>query len=200
MSFWVKWFIFTGALFVPSVDLYMDQSMPLHMVVQTLIFLALGWAASARLEKVDFAAIDPGGATGYSFLLGCTIFWMLPRSLDFTLTSEWMDKLFHVSTLLAGFCLRKSLPRASLVLHYLFGFNLVSMLGAMGVFYLAYQSRACTSYTLEEQREAGKLLLAVCGLLFLLLGRVGLKSLANMGPREGEHAPSIAETHPLEAK
>ena len=58
MSFWVKWFIFTGALFVPSVDLYMDQSMPLHMVVQTLIFLALGWAASARLEKVDFAAID----------------------------------------------------------------------------------------------------------------------------------------------
>lgn len=182
--FWVAWSAVLVTMLIPPVDLYFDGSMARHMVTQTVIYLLLGWAAGAR-TKGDFQPVDPAGLTGLAFLFGCLVFWMLPRSLDATLASELMDKAMHSSVLFAGFVVRKSVPRVPTIIRTLYGLFWVSMLGALGVFYYSYESRACTSYSLDDQREAGFLVLVVCSTLFAVVFVQWMRGLLSRGPRPG---------------
>ena len=167
MKFWLLWFIFLIFILWPEVDLFFDSTMSTHMVLQPIIFTCLGLLISKKIN-FNFGIYNVFGLSGLIIFVSNYIFWMLPRSLDLTLTSELFDKICHICFILGGFIIGKSVVRMAFFVRSAFGINFLAMFSALGFFYSIYQNQACTSYPLIQQKEAGTILLIVVFPIWLI--------------------------------
>lgn len=95
--------------------------------------------------------------------------WMLPRAMDASLASEWIELLKYASLpLAAGLPLALSWPRLGFVVRGFVWANALSMLATLGWLYRVAPTRLCSYYLLGDQRQLGALLLALCVGLGLL--------------------------------
>ncbi len=190
----VCWAVAVIATISPPVDSFLDASMSRHMLVQMPLLVALGYAAGLiwRMPRDRFASL---GLCAIFFAMGSVIFWMLPRSLDTAVTTAWADQAMHVNMLVAGWSLVIGLPRLPFHSKMAFGVYGLAMALTAGIVYATAVVPVCSRYSVQQQNEAGTLLLWIGGVLFIaLLGRGAylLAAIARRLRRDHEPAPPTA--------
>jgi hypothetical protein len=166
-------FLFASAALF-SICLLCRSQIERHMATHVLILLpalvASGWFAgqeiARRWEALRRSDWNLGGATGLLVALLASAFWMLPRSLDWSLgeTGGELAK-FVMLPVFVGVPLALSWPRAALLVRSFAKANAVSMALILGWLYSVAPVRLCNSYGAGEQELLGLVFLWLAGLL-----------------------------------
>ncbi len=159
------------AIISPPIDSFLDASMSRHMLLQMPLLVGMGFAAAwlwpaARLRTSSMRV------SAIIFAIGSLLFWMLPRSLDTAVTVAWADQAMHANMLVVGWSLAVSLPRLPFQAKVSLGIYGLAMALAAGAIYASAVVPVCSTYSVQQQNEAGTLLLWIgATLFFVLLGR-----------------------------
>ena len=156
-------------LFAPPVRDAVERSMTTQVLLQLAGLAAGGWllgmAIRRHLQRV-MLIVNGNGVSGLLLGLFAMAFWMLPRTLDESLTDPYLEAAKLVTVpLLVGVPLAISWPRLNPVLRGLLKVNLISMLFVLGWLYVAAPDRFCTSYYQSDQALLGQLMIVIAGLL-----------------------------------
>ncbi len=156
------------AMVSPPLDPYLDGSMSGHMLLQMPLLALLGYAAG-RLWPGFRIRASSHGVAAVLFGVGSLVFWMLPRSLDTAVTVAWVDQVMHLNMLTAGWFLAVGLPCLPFHTKVAFGVYALAMALAAGVVYVTAVVPVCANYSVQQQNEAGALLLWAGGVVFVIL-------------------------------
>ena len=148
----------------------LEATMSLHMLVQIPLLAALGIVAGRRLPErwQDSLLAAAGGAIPCVVLaLFASSYWMLPRALDAALAEPLAEAAKFVSLpVLVGLPLALAWRRLSAIGRGFVWTNFISMLAVLGWLYIAAPVRVCNSYLVDEQGNAGWLMVKLAVLLF----------------------------------
>lgn len=151
------------ALASPWMRIWLESSMPLHMLVQMPLLAAAGFAAAMALSARSRDAMTQGVGGAVPCLLVASLastFWMIPRALDLALSEPAMEAAKFVTLpLLVGVPLALAWPRLGMLGRGFAWTNFASMLAVLGWLYRASPLRACNAYPVADQREAGEWLI-----------------------------------------
>ena len=162
------WAIADVATVSPPVDSFLDASMSRHMLLQMPLLAVLGYGAGLIWPIPRFRLASLGHSAIF-FAMGSLVFWMLPRSLDTAVAVAWVDQVMHLNMLAAGWSLVIGLPRLSFHTKMAFGVYGLAMALTAGVVYVGAVVPVCSAYSIQQQNEAGALLLWIGGALFIVL-------------------------------
>jgi len=162
------WHALAAAILInPFVDPHFDREMARQMLLQIPALFWIGFSLGSRnSERNHFC--DPNGLSGLVFLVGTVAFWFTPRSLDMAVIFDPVDQLMHLNFLVAGFLFAGSVRRMGSIIKIAAGIYALSMVLAMGMLYLTYDSLLCTTYTIEQQKEVGRMLIFAFFPLFFI--------------------------------
>lgn len=177
----ICWLIAIIATVSPPIDSFLDSSMSRHMLLQMPLLAGLGYAAGLLWPRPRFRFASLELAAVF-FALGSLMFWMLPRSLDTAVTVAWVDQVMHITMIVTGWSLAIGLPRLPFHTKMAFGIYALAMVLTTGVVYATAVVPVCSRYTVQQQNEAGTLLLWIGGALFLVLLGRGMLLLATSAP------------------
>jgi len=158
----------------------LESDMAVHMTLQVPLLIGIGvlLAGAVRAWEPDWLAeADWLGIPGILTVVFGTSFWMLPRALDGALADPWVDAAKFLSLpLLAGLPLGLSWRRMPALGRAFIWANFIPKLAAIGGLYLAAPERLCAYYRLDQQTEAGWMLIIlaiVLGTLWFIVVFVG---------------------------
>ena len=182
----VCWAASVITIISPPIDSFLDASMSRHMLLQIPLLVGMGYAAgwlwpAARLRSPSMRV------SALIFAMGSLLFWMLPRSLDTAVTVTWVDQAMHANMLLVGWSLAISLPRLPFLAKMVLGVYGLAMALAAGAVYASAVVPVCSTYSVQQQNEAGILLLWIGAALFVLLLGRGAFLLGNLTYVHGSH-------------
>ena len=171
MIFWFLWSAALTGIVYPDIDIYLDSVMYRHLLIQIPFLILLGYMGGKRFFKGSAPTgiereLNARGFSGLIFFTGVLIFWMLPLSIDSTVSSDLRDNLMHMCMLFAGILLASSERTAPPVLKSAYEIYFTAMIIAMGNIYAVYSELICASYTLEQQHQTGYFLLYLSPVLF----------------------------------
>ena len=89
------------------------------------------------------------------------LFWMIPRSIDFTQSYSSANALFVISLFGTGLLLSHYLPLLPGVARVAYALYFSSMIVALGLLYACQSTLLCSAYTLEDQHAFGWMLVPV---------------------------------------
>ncbi len=181
------WALAVLATVSPPIDSFLDASMSRHMLLQMPLLVGLGYAAGLMWPTLRFRLASLG-LSAIIFAMGSLVFWMLPRSLDTAVTVAWADQAMHLNMLAAGWSWVIGLPRLSFHTKMAFGVYGLAMALTAGVVYATAVVPVCSRYSVQQQNEAGALLLWIGGALFIILLGRGAFLLAAIAPRRRKSA------------
>ena len=136
-----------------------------HMVTHVLLLLpalvAAGWLAgraiASRWPGLMSSDWNAAGATGLLTALFAGAFWMLPRSLDWSLGEPLGDIAKFISLpLLVGISLALSWDRAPVLVRGFLKANAISMALTQAWIYTNAPVRLCISYLTGQQEQLGE--------------------------------------------
>ena len=146
-----------------------EQNLVSHMLLELPLLSVCGSLLARRFVHVFDRlgqTVDAGGATGVALALLIFAFWMLPRSIDQSLSSPLLELGKFVTLPIAGAALTLSWYRIPRLAIGILKCNLVSMLLVMSWIYTASPSRLCNSYLRGDQDLLGEMV----GILGIALG------------------------------
>jgi hypothetical protein len=160
-------FILPAFLLVPRIDAIFSATMPRKALVESLLLLLCGWAASRFCTGRRTASHAPAGVVAATLLF---LFWMIPRSIDLTQIYAGANVLYVISLFAAGFLLSHYFPLLPGVARAAYGLYFSSMITAFGLLYASQSTLLCSAYTLEDQHAFGWMLvpLGLVAYLFVL--------------------------------
>ena len=160
-----------GLLALPPFRETLEASMPGHMLIQLpLLAVAGGLVAGGipRQWRIMLDHINQHGIPGLTIALFCAAFWMLPRSLDGSLTTSGMETAKFVTLpLLLGAPLVLSWRALAAVGRGFVAGNAISMLVVMGFLYHQAPMRVCNYYLVSHQQQTGLGLILAAAVLSL---------------------------------
>ena len=147
--------------------------MALQMLVQIPLLALAGWWLAPLLTRriVDtFSTWNRSGISGILLASLVAVVWMLPRALDVALETSWVALAKFTSVpLLVGMPLAISWPRAGFVVRGVWLVEAIAMAFRLGWLYTVSPARLCSNYLLGDQRQTGKVMLAIGVAACLLL-------------------------------
>lgn len=190
-------------LWLPSLRSMLESDMALHMTVELPLLAAVGILIAPQFRRFEprwLQEADWLGIPSIVLVLFSTSCWMLPLALDSALDDSRMELLKFVSLpLLVGLPLALGWRRMPSLGRLFVIANLVSKIGALGGLYLAAPIRLCAYYRLDQQVEAGWVLVTIAGgaiiaaFLATFIGWPTPRSIAGFGGhREGENGIMFA--------
>lgn len=160
--------LFVVLVLPPSRD-WLEGSMTLQMLLQIPLLIGLGYLLPAALPQRLVAGIARWNHHGINSLILASLagmFWMLPRSLDASVSEPWIAIAKFVSVpLLIGLPLGLGWPRMGFVVRGVFLLELIATFFRLGWLYLASPIRLCNNYLLDDQQRLGEYMLVIGGLL-----------------------------------
>lgn len=161
------------ALMVPMLKQLLQASMTTQMLVQIPALIVVGLLLSQAVpERIDAAVarFDDHGITGLVLATLVIALWMLPRSLDASVTQPVFTIAKYLSIpLLAGLPFALSWPRMSFIVRGVFFLELNATFFRMGWLYIIWPGRLCNNYLLDDQQRLGRYLVLIGVLLLLWL-------------------------------
>jgi len=158
----------TFILILPPVDNYLDSYMPFHYSVQLGGAIATGIMTGLSGSWFKKIITTKYTASSLLFFIGTITFWMIPRSMDLAVNNNFVDTVMFFNLYLASLLLGVTLVNGAFVLKSALGIYGLSMLLTMGIIFTQYETILCAVYTLEMQKETGKVLLILFSVFFLL--------------------------------
>ena len=144
---------------------WLAATMPGHVLVQIPLLVAVGVVLGQRIEpriRNALTAVNAGGIPGILLVSFAVAFWMIPRWLDASLTSEWVAGAKYVSlVVLAGMPLAWSWSKLHPIARGVVKIEFLSMLFRLGWLYLISPDRFCNNYLLTDQIWLGRGLIVV---------------------------------------
>jgi len=145
-------------LLLPRVDAVFSATMPRKALAESLLLLLGGWAASRLCPWRRWARQAPAAVAAATLLF---LFWMIPRSIDFTQAYPSANALFVISLFATGLLLSHYLPLLPSVARVAYALYFSSMIVALGLLYACQSTLLCSAYTLEDQHAFGWMLVPV---------------------------------------
>ena len=166
---------FDGGLFLAAVALaaivatplgeWMTSTMLGHVLVQIPVVVAAGFVLGLRVEpriRSALRTVNAGGIPGILLVSFTIAFWMIPRWLDGSLTSDTIAVAKFLSlALLAGMPLAWSWSRLHPVARGVVKIEFLAMLFRLGWLYLISPDRFCNNYLLTDQVWLGRGMIVV---------------------------------------
>jgi hypothetical protein len=149
--------ILPALLLVPRVDAMFSATMPRKALVESLLLLLCGWAAS-RPGAGRRASYAPPAVVAATLLF---LFWMIPRSIDLTQIYFRANVLYVISLFSVGFLLSHYFPLLPGVARVAYALYFSSMLAAFGLLYASQSTLLCSAFTLEDQHAFGWMLVSL---------------------------------------
>lgn len=176
--------------------------MTAQMLVQLPLLAGVGYLLGLALPvrvAASLASWNHRGVTGFVLASLASVFWMLPRLLDASVTEPAVAAIKFLSLpLLVGLPLAQSWPRSSFVVRGVFLLELIATLFRLGWLYLVSPVRLCNNYLLDDQQRLGQILIALGAILLLwiawklLWGRFDLTRYAGERTDGGQISPRKA--------
>lgn len=145
-------------LLFPPIIRFLEGIMISHMLVQLTLLVFSGWLVGdvvRRKLKRKLDIFNEGGVPGILFFLLITMYWMLPRVMDETLTYWYIEMFKFISLPASGILLRDSWRRLGAVGKSFIYLNYISMFGVMAWLYIDAPVRVCNSYLENDQKILG---------------------------------------------
>ena len=143
----------------------MTSTMPGHVLVQIPVVVAAGFVLGLRVEpriRSALRTVNAGGIPGILLVSFTIAFWMIPRWLDGSLTSDTIAVAKYLSlALLAGMPLAWSWSRLHPVARGVVKIEFLAMLFRLGWLYLISPDRFCNNYLLTDQVWLGRGMIVV---------------------------------------
>ncbi len=181
-------FIIIGMLALPPLRTILLSTMAGHMLIQIPLLAFSGYLLGKGfiLKKKDaFIQYNQNGIPGLIVTISVFSFWMLPRTLDTTLTVGWLELAKYISLpLLVGLPLGISIVRWHPITKGFVWANGVSMLGIMSWLYQNLTIRLCNNYLFSQQEIVGRILF----LLTITLFTIGLVRLFFSGNKSIDYS------------
>jgi hypothetical protein len=155
-------------LLLPRIDAAFSATMPRKALAEPLLLLFLGWVLSRLVPWWRKASYAPSTVAGATLLV---LFWMIPRSIDFTQIYPDANSLYVFSLFGVGFLLSHYLPLLPGVARVVYALYFSSMIVALGLLYASLATLLCSTFTLEDQHAFGRMLIPL-GIVLYLLGLV----------------------------
>ena len=150
------------------------------MLLQLPLLVLVGWFIPLQFPIVrEFLdRYDPHAAIAVVFLVGFSLFWMLPVNLDLVV-SDTLFRMFKVVSvpLFIGLGLKWVWLCAHPILKIVVLFELWAAITRLGWLFLESPEQLCSNYLIGEQRIVGTALLGVSlltGVAGLLIGIFGV--------------------------
>lgn len=148
---------------------WLEGNMSRHVLIQLPLLAIAGWFIGRLIYENFRPALfvwNRHGAAGTSAAIFTFIFWMIPRSLDASL-SDPIHALVKYITIPLGFgaCLGASWDMAPAWLRGFLKVNFLSMLIFLAWLYAASPDQLCNNYARDEQRELALRLAPIIGAL-----------------------------------
>ncbi|MGH8462239.1 MAG: hypothetical protein ACRESS_11590 [Stenotrophobium sp.] len=158
-------------MLMPPLKHALEVSMTMQMLVQIpsliVVGMLLSQAVPARVDAA-LASCDHRGITGLVLATLVAALWMLPRSLDASITEPPVAVAKYLSIpLLIGLPFALSWPRMSFIVRGVFLLELIATFFRMGWLYMIWPDRLCNNYLLGDQQRLGKYMVSI-GVLLLL--------------------------------
>ena len=108
------------------------------------------------------------GITGLVLASVASAYWMLPRTLDASVTVPLLGAAKYLSVpLLIGLPFALGWPRMSFIVRGVFLVEFIATFFRLGWLYLVSPERLCNNYLLDDQQRLGQYMLLVGAALFL---------------------------------
>lgn len=165
--------ILYSILVIPPVRDYLESIMVTHMLIQLPLLITVGWLIGRAIIKKwtsFFTNWNTNGIPGITFVVFITMYWMLPRVLDESLTIGNIELFKFISLPIVGLILRDSWQKIqSLGKSFIF-LNYLSMFGLMAWLYIDSPIQICNNYLDTEQKMLGWgfLVITIWMILYLL--------------------------------
>jgi len=164
-----------GALYLllamPAARTSLEATMSAHMLVQIPLLAASGFIAGCLLPArwQDSLLAAAGGAIPWVLLaIFTSSYWMLPRALDAALANPLTEAAKFLSLpALVGLPLALAWTQLSVIGRGFIWTNVISMLAVLGWLYIVAPVRVCNSYLMDQQADAGWLMVTLAVLLFV---------------------------------
>jgi len=162
-------------LLAPPLRHALESSMTAQMLLQLPLLVGVGGLLAQALPVPLLARIARWNHLGISGLVLASVasaFWMLPRTLDASVTEPLVATAKYLSLpLLVGLPFALSWPRMSFIVRGVFLLEFIATFFRLGWLYLISPERLCNLYLLDDQQRLGKYMLVIGSAL--LLGVVG---------------------------
>jgi hypothetical protein len=144
-----------------------------HDLVQKPALALAGWIACYPIERrwpaVGTLSWNRGGATGVLIAFFTSAFWMLPRSIDWSINDPAGEVAKFISLpFLMGGALFLSWRRLPGLARCLITTHLISMLLCLSWVYSTAPQRLCSNYLLSQQQQYGEAMLWLACILSLV--------------------------------
>ena len=154
-----------AAIVATPVGEWMTSTMLGHVLVQIPMAVAAGFVLGRRVQpRIQSAlrAVNVGGIPGILLVSFTIAFWMIPRWLDGSLTSDTIAAAKYLSLVLrAGMPLAWSWSRLHPVARGVVKIEFLAMLFRLGWLYLISPDRFCNNYLLSDQVWLGRGMIVV---------------------------------------
>ena len=161
-------------LAIPPVAHFMESVMIIHMHMQMPLLVIAGFMM-ARYFQIRcphfFEKWNHNGIAGITLFVIISIYWMLPRAMDESLTSFGVEVFKFISLpFLAGIPLRDSWKKMSSMGKGIVFISFTLIFIGMGLLYTISPLQLCNNYLLIEQITLGWgfLTTAICMVIYLL--------------------------------
>ncbi len=145
-------------LLLPRIDAIFSATMPRKALVEPLLLLLCGFAASRFCLWRRMASHAPSAVVMATLLL---LFWMIPRSIDLTQIYPSVNALFVTSLFAAGFLLSRYFPLLPGIARVACALYFSSMIVAFGLLYASQSTLLCSAFTLADQHTFGWMLISL---------------------------------------
>lgn len=160
-------------LIAPPVKHTLEASMTAQMLLQMPLLVGVGWllakAVPARARAL-LADWNHHGVTGLVLASVASAYWMLPRTLDASVTDPLLNGFKYLTVpLLIGMPISLGWAHMNFIVRGLFLVEFIATFFRLGWLYLIWPERLCNNYLLDDQQLLGQLMLLIGAALFLAI-------------------------------
>lgn len=161
--YWNEWFCIT---------------MPRHQLMQLPSMFFIGIIIALYFPKLFIKDISWSIAV-LIFIMSSLIFWMLPHSIDYAVINTSFNRIMHINMLVTGFLLILVFRKIFFELKILFLGMITAMLLASGITLSVFNMLLCSSFTIEQQKQTGILLMIIAATMFVFTAIIFFRTLKN---------------------
>jgi hypothetical protein len=158
-------------LLTPPVRHALESSMTAQMLLQLPLLAGVGVLLARAIPSRMLARLAPWnqlGITGLVLASAASALWMLPRTLDASVTEPLVAAAKVLSLpLLVGLPFALSWPRMNFIVRGVFVLEVIATFFRLGWLYLISPERLCNLYLLDDQQRLGQYMLVVGAVLFV---------------------------------
>ena len=147
--------------------------MTAQMLLQIPLLVGVGCLLAQALPARALALAahwNHRGITGLVLASVASAYWMLPRTLDASVTEPLLAAAKYVSVpLLIGLPFALAWPRMSFIVKGVFLVEFIATFFRLGWLYLIWPDRLCNNYLLDDQQRLGQYMLLIGAALFFTI-------------------------------